>query len=91
MKRKKDDHGNIIKETSLNHLIRQCDVFFHEKTLLQYYGEELGSIMDHSPKCTADIAGDELEFDERWKNYGTNSLGYKRRKMMRSKSWQKKL
>ena len=63
MNGKKDDHGNIIKETSLNHLIRQCEDFVHEKTLLQYYGEELGSIMDRSPKCTPEIAGDGIEFD----------------------------
>ena len=63
MNGKKDDHGNTIKETSLNHLIRKCEDFVHEKTLHQYYGEELGSIMDRSLKCTPEIAGDGIEFD----------------------------
>ena len=35
----------------------------HEKTLLVHYGEELGCIIDRSPKCTPEIAGDGIEFD----------------------------
>ena len=63
MNGKKDDHGNIIKEISLSHLILQCEDFVYAKTLLQYYGEALGSIMACSPKCTLEIAGDGIEFD----------------------------
>ena len=59
----KDDNQNVMKEYSLNHLIRQCEDFVHEKTLLQYYGEELGSTIDRSPKCTPEVAGDGIEFD----------------------------
>ena len=43
---RKDENGIIIKETSINYLIWQCEDFVHEKTLLQYYGEKLGSIID---------------------------------------------
>ena len=31
--------------------------------MLQYKGEALGSIIDRSPKCTPEIAGDGIEFD----------------------------
>lgn len=31
--------------------------------MLQYNGEKLGSIIDRSPKCTPEIAGDAIEFD----------------------------
>ena len=63
MNGRKIDHGNIIKEISLSHYIRQCEDFFHEKTLLQYYGKALGSIVEHFPKCIPEIAGDGIEFD----------------------------
>ncbi|EJK43656.1 hypothetical protein THAOC_37879 [Thalassiosira oceanica] len=63
-------NGSIDKSTglrdnelSLNYLIRQCVDFLHEKTLLQYNGEALGCIVDRSPKCTPEIAGDGIEFD----------------------------
>jgi len=72
MKGKTDEHGNIIKETSINWLVRQCEDFVHEKTLLQYYGEMLGSIMDRSPKCTPELAGDGVEFD-----WGMSKLWYR--------------
>ena len=52
-----------IDKYSLNFLIRQREDFVHEKTLLQYKGEALGSIIDRSPKCTPEIAGDGIEFD----------------------------
>ena len=38
-------------------------IFFHGKTLLQYHGEVLGSIIDLSPKFTPEITGDVIEFD----------------------------
>jgi len=63
MKGQKDEHNHIIKETSINHLIRQCEDFVHEKTLLVHYGEMLGSTIDRTPKCTPEIAGDGIEFD----------------------------
>lgn len=63
MKGKADEHGNVQKETSINHLVRQLEDFVHEKTLLQYNGEKLGCIIDRSPKCTPEIAGDGIEYD----------------------------
>ena len=63
-------NGPLNKETqlredqySLNYLIRKCEDFVHEKTLLQHHGEALGCIIDRSPKCTPEIAGDGIEFD----------------------------
>ena len=63
MKGTKDEHGNIIMETSLNYLIRRCSDFVNEKTMLQYMGEQLGVIVDRSPKCTPEIAGEGVEYD----------------------------
>ena len=63
MSGKRDSHGHVIKETNLSHLIQQCEEFFHGKTLIQCYSEAIGSIMDWSPKCTREIAGDGIEFD----------------------------
>ncbi|KAL7535754.1 hypothetical protein ACHAXR_006710 [Thalassiosira sp. AJA248-18] len=63
MNGKKDEHGNTMKDTSINDLIHTCEDFVHEKTLLQYYGEKLGSIIDRSPKCTPEIAGDGIEYE----------------------------
>lgn len=60
---KKDEHDNVMKETSINHLIRKCEDFIHEKTLLVYHGETLGSIIDRSPKCTPEVAGDGIEYE----------------------------
>ena len=52
-----------LDEYSLNFLIRQREDFMHEKTLLQHNREALGCIIDRSPKCTPEIAGDGIEFD----------------------------
>ena len=51
------DKGNLMKNTSLNLLIRKCADFMNKKTMLQYMGEKLGAIIDRNPKCTPELAG----------------------------------
>ena len=58
----RDLDGNRIKETSLNHLIRKCYDFVNEPTMLQFIGEKLGIVVDRTPKCTPEIAGEGIEY-----------------------------
>ena len=51
------------KDKYLNHLIRNCLDFVNEKTMLQHIGEDmLGVIVDRTPKCTPEIAGEGIEY-----------------------------
>lgn len=59
----KESGSGRVDKFSLNYLIRKNVDFLHEKTLLQHNGESLGWIIDRSPKCTPEIAGDGIEFD----------------------------
>ncbi len=62
-KGKTDDLGNCNKETSLDYLMDQLEDFANERTMLQMIGEELGCIIDRTPKCTPEIAGEGVEYD----------------------------
>jgi len=62
-KGKKDELGNYIKETSLDYLMEQLEDFANERTMLQMIGEDLGCIIDRTPKCTPEIAGEGVEYD----------------------------
>ena len=64
--------GQLLKETSLKHLIQQLPDFENEKTLLHYHGEKLGCIIFNSPKCTPEVAGEGIEYD-----WGVSKLWYR--------------
>jgi hypothetical protein len=59
---KKDDMGILRKETSLKLLIEMQPDFVSELTLLQFHGVKLGAIIDRSPKCHPEIAGEGIEY-----------------------------
>ena len=67
-KKGKKDDGNVLaiddskEEYSLDKLIQQQDDFKHEMSLLQYHASKLGVILDHSPKCHPEIAGEGIEY-----------------------------
>ena len=70
MEGKKDEFGHVIESTSLNFLKTKLIDFEEEETLLQYHGRLLGVIVDRSPKCHPEVAGEGIEYD--WgcaKNY----------------------
>jgi hypothetical protein len=62
MEGKKDEKGNIMKETSIRHLMSLPYDFSHEETLLQYMGRQMGVVVDQSPKCHCEIAGEGIEY-----------------------------
>ena len=62
MKGPLDAEGNVQKDFSLNHLIRQCSDFVNEPTMLQHIGEKIGLLVDRTPKCTPELAGEGIEY-----------------------------
>jgi hypothetical protein len=57
-----DEMGILIEESSINLLMQKQPDFAFELTLLQYYGSELGVLVDRTPKCHPEIAGDGIEY-----------------------------
>ena len=80
MKGKLDDRGILMKQTSLNYMIQQCEDFVNEKSMLQHIGEKLGLVVDRSPKCTPEIAGEGVEY-----SWGCGKLYYRKQPMERKK------
>jgi hypothetical protein len=52
-----DIYGSIDKNFNLTYLMTQQYDFAHESTMLQYIGNELGVIVDRTPKCHPEMAG----------------------------------
>ena len=59
---KKDAFGNLIPGTSLRKMMSELIDFIQEETLLQYHGKTLGVIVDRSPKCHPEVAGEGIEY-----------------------------
>ena len=59
---KKNNHGNIMKETSLKYLMSQLYDYSHEETSLQKMGRDMEVIIDRTPKCHCEIAGEGIEY-----------------------------
>jgi hypothetical protein len=59
---RKDEMGNLIQKTSIDHLMQQQPDFQSELTLLQYYAKQLGVIVDRTPKCHPELAGEGIEY-----------------------------
>ena len=59
---KKNEYNLLMPETSLKSLMAGCMDFEEEETLLQYMGTQMGVVVDRSPKCHAEIAGEDIEY-----------------------------
>jgi hypothetical protein len=58
---KKDAFGNLIPGTSLRMMMSSLMDFIEEETLLQFHGKTLGVLVDRSPKCHPEVAGEGIE------------------------------
>ena len=54
--------GVIDESTSIKKLIERQQDFISELTLLQYHSQQLGVVLDRSPKCHPEIAGEGIEY-----------------------------
>jgi len=77
---KQDAFGFVPKDFSLKSLKGNCLDFEEEETLLQSMGREMGVLVDRTPKCHCELAGEGIDYS--WgcaKNfYGRVSLKRKR-------------
>ena len=51
-----------MPETSLKHLMASCEDFEEEESLLQFYGHEMDVIVDRTPKCHCELAGEGIKY-----------------------------
>jgi hypothetical protein len=51
-----------MPETSLKSLMASCTDFEEEETLLQHMGKTMGVVVNWSPKCHTEIAGEGIEY-----------------------------
>jgi len=58
----KDAMGNVLEYTSLKKLLEKQQDFASELTLLQYHAQLLGAIVDRTPKCHPELAGEGIEY-----------------------------
>jgi hypothetical protein len=76
----KDVFGNNQPDTSLKLLMESCTDFEEEETMLQSMGREMNILVDRSPKCHCECAGEGIEYS--WalmKNYYRRILLDKKR------------
>ena len=59
---KKDSYGFVDKSFSLKQIMANTTDFQNEESLLQSKGRELGVLVDRSPKCHCEIAGEGIEY-----------------------------
>ncbi|KAJ1448442.1 hypothetical protein M885DRAFT_574313 [Pelagophyceae sp. CCMP2097] len=57
---KKD--GVVVAETSMDHVLGRCHDFINETTLLQQLMQDLGHVLEKSPKCHPELAGAGIEY-----------------------------
>ena len=60
--RKDKETATIDEEFSLQRILSERPDFVNEKTALQSLGEELGVVVDRSPKFHAELAGEGIEY-----------------------------
>ena len=58
----KDEYGAVIPGTSLKEMMNSLEDFCEEETLLQHHGRLLNVIVDRTPKCHPEIAGEGVEY-----------------------------
>jgi len=59
---KHDAFGFMQKDFSLKSLKGNCLDFEEEETLLQSMGKEMGVLVDRTPKCHCELAGEGIEY-----------------------------
>jgi len=59
---RQDVFGVLIPETSLLYLMANCEDFEEEESLLQANGREMGVLVDRTPKCHCELAGEGIEY-----------------------------
>jgi hypothetical protein len=59
---KKDNFGSVIFTTSVKSLMESLLDFLEEETLLQYHGRLIGVIVDRTPICHPELAGEGIEY-----------------------------
>ena len=59
---KHDAFGFVQKDFSLKLLKGNCLDFEEEETLLQSMGKEMGVLVDRTPKCHCELAGEGIEY-----------------------------
>ena len=59
---KKDEYGTVVPSTSLKMMMTALLDFIEEETLLQYYGRMMGVLVDRTPKCHPELAGEGIEY-----------------------------
>ena len=59
---KQDAFGFVQKDFSLKSLKGNCLDFEEEETLLQSMGREMGVLVDRTPKCHCELAGEGIEY-----------------------------
>ena len=73
MQGKKDAFGTVQKETSLKYLMSNCQDFEEEETLLQSMGRSMGVMVDRTPKCHCELAGEGIKY-----SWGCSKNQYRR-------------
>ena len=59
---KTDEFGQLLPDTCLYDLTKNLPDFLNEETLLQHHAKRMGVILDRSPKCHPEIAGEGIEY-----------------------------
>ncbi len=70
---RKDAFGVLQLTTSLTYLLSSCKDFEEEESLLQSMGRKMGVLMDHTPKCHCELAGEGIEY-----TWGSSKNYYRR-------------
>ena len=69
---------------SLRELMKLQEDFAEEITLLQFHGQQMGVIIDRTPKCHPEIAGEGIEYA-----WGISKLIYRRAPMIKKRNKEK--
>ena len=62
MKGRSDWDGDDKKTLSIKRLMQLQNDFVHKVTLLQHHAKILGVILERSPKCHPELAGEGIEY-----------------------------
>ena len=81
---RRDEYGNRMEETSLKLKMELQQDFIEEETLLQYHGRLLNVIIDRTPKCHPEMAGEGIEY-----SWGMAKLLYRKLPTKEKKSKEK--
>jgi len=80
----KDEYGAVIPGTSLKEMMNSLEDFCEEETLLQHHGRLLNVIVDRTPKCHPEIAGEGVEY-----SWAAAKINYRRLRITEKRTKQK--